>query len=304
MPIHRTVPRTAAYIDACHREIARRYAWKPDGSHRQYSRSSPQLVCRRRLNELERLYRHRYGPILPCDDAGIDDLTIAAHHIVAFGGDATEHIVAWTRRWMPDMPRHQAEALAERVIASPRRYKATTLGWRLRLTGEERAALDIQTIRAMGMTDAKMAAERRRKNRERKAADRERQHQREPKAVPLPQSEPWLAFGMSRATWYRKGKPTRPTTVRQNLSAAVRDTGTMLRTKPVSPPAARDKDHSQDRNRRSTRPATGRLSEHSSVIPPPSVASPSILPHVVGLEAVPLVVGTLALATTMVVGDG
>ena len=36
-------------------------------------------------------------------------------------------------------------------------------GWRLRLTEEERTALDIQTIRAMGMTDAKMAAERKRK---------------------------------------------------------------------------------------------------------------------------------------------
>src|SRR6516225_8123738 len=73
---------------ARHAEIDVRYAWLarqsgawPAGESRKYPRGSPQLLCRIRLRELEALYGARYGGTLPYDDAGIDDLKIAAHHI-------------------------------------------------------------------------------------------------------------------------------------------------------------------------------------------------------------------------------
>lgn len=197
-----------------HTEIDVRYAWLARHSlgdaRERYPRGSPQLIGRKRLRELEALYSKRYGAHLPYDDAGIDDLTLAAHHIAQLGGGGFPHIVAWAAEHMPDMPTAAAEALAKRVMANPRRWKAATLGWRLGLTDAERTALGITTIRAAGVADADMRE--RRKAKQRACRDRWRQRQRdsrppEPKPEPLSRTRPWEALGMSRRTWYRKGKP-------------------------------------------------------------------------------------------------
>jgi hypothetical protein len=192
-----------------HTEIDVRYAWltRQGRDCRKYPRGSPPLICRVRLRELEAIFAARYGAFLPYDDAGIDDLYIAARHIAHLGAGAYAHIIAWAREWMPQMPTAEAEALAKRALADPRRpWKAGTLGWRLRLTREERAALNITTIRAFDMSEAEMIADRKRKRRE--ARDRWRQRQSmPPKPEPLCRTRPWEKLGMSQATWYRKGKP-------------------------------------------------------------------------------------------------
>src|SRR5262249_27178648 len=191
-------------------EIAMRYnwqarqnrrAWFPLGS-RKYSRGSLQLLCRIRLRELEALYGARYDGTLPYDDAGIEDLKIAAHHIAHMGGDAIGHIVAWADMWMPDLPRERAKAIARDIVDDPVRFKAATLAWRLRLTQEERDTLGIKTIRPFGMSDADMKERRKAKRRER---ERERRRQRsKPKKVPLRETRPWQDLGISRSTWYRR----------------------------------------------------------------------------------------------------
>jgi hypothetical protein len=190
---------------ARHAEIARRYAWHFRKSKRKLAKDDPRFIAMLRLCDLEPLYRRRYGLTLPYDDSGIDDLTIAAHHIANLGGDALGHIIAWARMWIPQMPRAEVEALAAQVIAEPHKFKAATLGWRLRLTETEREELGITTIEAIGVTPAKRAATRRRRQRERMAKHRERH--RASKPAPFVETQPWQAFGMSRATWYRKGKP-------------------------------------------------------------------------------------------------
>src|SRR6516225_7962135 len=136
---------------ARHAEIDVRYAWLarqsgawPAGESRKYPRGSPQLLCRIRLRELEALYGARYGGTLPYDDAGIDDLKIAAHHIGHMGGDAIGHIVAWADMWMPDLPRERAKAIARDIVDDPVKFKAATLAWRLRLTEQERTTLGIK----------------------------------------------------------------------------------------------------------------------------------------------------------------
>src|SRR5262249_44281775 len=138
---------------ARHAEIARRYAWHAN-EHRKYPRGSPALLCRVRRRQLEALCDRRYGARIPFDDAGIEDLKIVAHHIAHMGGDALGHIVAWAAERMPDLPRERAEALARAVLDDPVKFKAATLGCRLRLTEEERAALRITTIRPLRVTDA------------------------------------------------------------------------------------------------------------------------------------------------------
>src|SRR5262249_15609622 len=104
-----------------HTEVDVRYAWLARCSlgdvRERLPRGSPQLIGRKRLRELEALYGERYGTVLPYDDAGIDDLTIAAHHIAHLGPGGLPHIVAWAARYMPDMPTAEAEALAKRVVA-------------------------------------------------------------------------------------------------------------------------------------------------------------------------------------------
>jgi hypothetical protein len=200
---HEDKPRRAK-----HAEIARRYAWHAD-EHRKYPRGSPALLCRIRLRELEALYKRRYGGRLPFGDAGIEDLKIVAHHIAHMGGDALRHVIAWAAEWMPDLPRERAETLARAVLDDPVKFKAATLGWRLRLTEEERTALGITTIRPFGVTDKDMAERRKAKARERAARWRARQ-EKKPRNVPPCEIRPWDALGMSRSTWYRKGKPAAP----------------------------------------------------------------------------------------------
>lgn len=202
-----------------HREIAVRYewlarearkknAWRAFGP-KKYPRGSARLIALVRLRELERLFRHRYGETLPYDDAGLEDLSIAAHHIAHLRGEAFEHIVAFAARWMPQLPRRRAEALAETVLAQPRKYKAATLGRLLRLTQRERATLSITTIGAFDASATERAERKKERARERAAASyRRRQAAKPPKPEPLCRARPWDALGMSRATWFRKGKPT------------------------------------------------------------------------------------------------
>ena len=78
-------------------------------------------------------------------------------------GDAIGHIVAWSDKWMPDLPRERAKAIACDIVHDPVRFKAATLAWRLHLTQEERDTLGIKTIRPFGVSDADMKERRKAK---------------------------------------------------------------------------------------------------------------------------------------------
>jgi hypothetical protein len=80
---------------AKHAEIARRYAWQAQ-QRRKRGDEKPdpaRLITLIRLRELERLFQSRYGRLLPNDDAGMDDLLVAAHHIAFLRGEVIDHIV-------------------------------------------------------------------------------------------------------------------------------------------------------------------------------------------------------------------
>jgi MT-A70 len=171
---------------ARHTEIARRYAWQAQQRRkRRDEKPDPaRLLTLIRMRELERLFERRYGRLLPDDDAGRDDLIVAAHHIALLRGDVIKHIVDWARAWAPWMPSAEAERLAERVAAEPRKWTADTLAWRLRLSWAERTDLRITTIGAFDMSKAEREVERKRRRREAERAPRAKRSTERPRGRP------------------------------------------------------------------------------------------------------------------------
>lgn len=162
-----------------------------------------------RLCELERIFASRYGQILPDDDAGRCDLRFAFHHIAHHTGDVVGKMVRWSRRWAPWLPPTGARLIAKDIAENPRRWKAATLGWALRLTYAERQRLRIKTIAAIDMTKAEA-----KRLREQRKVERNREKRRQDGIMPrqeyqttsLSRTKPWEAEGISRATWYRRRK--------------------------------------------------------------------------------------------------
>ena len=176
----------AASAPARHAEIARRYAWQAQ-QRRKRNNTKPNhdhLVTLIRLRELERLFRHRYGRFLPDDDAGMDDLVVAANHIAWLRGEVVAHIVAWARAWAPWLPSHEAERLAKRVAAEPRKWTADALAWRLRLSMAERTTLKITTIGAFDMSKAERETIQKERKRERERARRAKNSSGRPRGRP------------------------------------------------------------------------------------------------------------------------
>jgi hypothetical protein len=165
-------PDQERYKAAQHAEIRYRYDW-----HRREKRSvKPKDIGPIRIGDLERLFQHRYGSILPGDDSGRDDLQIVVEHLW-FMAYPQERIATWSSRWAPWMPEHDLAQIVDDAGAHPRRLSAQQLGERLALTYAERKALKITTIRCVDKTQAEVAAlqkeEKRHRDRERQRGKRE-----------------------------------------------------------------------------------------------------------------------------------
>jgi hypothetical protein len=82
------------------------------------------------------------------------------------------------------MPQHEAERLADRVAAEPRKFTADALAWRLRLPMAERTALRITTIGAFDVDKAGREAIQRERKQERDRARRARNSSGRPRGRP------------------------------------------------------------------------------------------------------------------------
>jgi hypothetical protein len=197
-------PTTPEGIAERHRQIARFYTW----AKRERCRPGDFLM-KVRLRELEDFWRWCYGDSLPNDGAGRDDLYIAINIIAAAYPDI-ECIVEWANVWASWCPRPEVEKLAERALASPHVWKADTLAWRIGLPDAVRKVLKITTIGAIDMNKQKRAT-RGRANKRLADAERSRANRRaqgaKPHAESASRTKPWEAFGISRSTWERRGKP-------------------------------------------------------------------------------------------------
>ena len=181
-------------------EIARRYKQKK-------ADKPPISLTALRIAELRRLSRDRYGRILPNDDAGRDDVLVMAHHLARRQGDVPKAIRSYIELEAPWMTSKEVDIIIAKVLARPLKWRADKLAQRLNLTEAERRRLDIRTIGAIDMTkqerrEARKLRQRQRDCARRRARGAKPRHQYE--ANSISRARPWLALGISRATWYRQ----------------------------------------------------------------------------------------------------
>jgi hypothetical protein len=182
-----------------------------------------EMVRRIRLRDLRRYCRHRYGAVLPDDDAGRHDLRELLLPVSL--GAAPARVMANTIQiWAPWMSETEAAGLIAQIQAMPRYERCTTaevLGKRLNVINAEREQLGLRTIAPADMTKRQFAEYRKAKRRMRQKLRLQRKRQqagRKPRSQYLAASrtkqKPWKAEGISRASWYRR-KRSEPDLVRQ-----------------------------------------------------------------------------------------
>ena len=167
--------------------------------------SRDEIIRRLRVGDLNKLYAHRYGGcrpnVFPDDDSGIEDLKVLAHHY-ASNPIALPRIIKLRAPWA------DAEKILEEVSSNPRRWRAETLGKLLNLSGKEWRQLGFRTITPVDMSGTERAyfnrvrANGRRNIKRRMKGVKTRAEYLE--ANNLTRDQPWIAEGISKATWYRR----------------------------------------------------------------------------------------------------
>jgi hypothetical protein len=197
------------------------------------------LIAVKRVAVLERYLELRYGRTLPDDDAGREDLVILLNHIAQNPIDPQGKMRRSIHSWAPWMAPDERQELVERIAAKPRRYRAGTLGKRLRLTEEEHEIIGAETVHPFTWSDAYVRERDRATRRERKRAERAAKSSGRPRGRPKKpegSEQPWVALGIGRATYFRrKARETGSET--KNASPYKRDsyTGTELKSHPRDP---------------------------------------------------------------------
>lgn len=189
-------------MEVRHAEIARRYADKA-------KRAGPLSFAALRLAEIHRLLKHRHRRVLPDDDAGLTAARVAVHHIARLR-DASRRMDRWLEHWAPWLDLPSRERLIREATEKALRWRADKLAWKLQVTPTERAELKLRTIGAMGETAKDRKAKARQRQRERQQARRSAagaMPRQAYEANSISRAKPWSALGMSRAAWYRAGKP-------------------------------------------------------------------------------------------------
>lgn len=159
------------------------------------------IVRRVRLGDVKRVFRARWGPELPNDDAGEDDLVI----LLALTDPRNWNNV--TEVWAPWMSAAKAEEIKQHVATTKIDVSPLALGLRVRLTMEERERLGVRQIAPCDVTKEELKEHRKMKER-----DRARKRRRRVGAVSreaylsqsLSRLKPWIVEGISRSAWYQR----------------------------------------------------------------------------------------------------
>lgn len=171
--------------------------------------TNAETLRRLRVGDIRGVLRARYGPILPDDDAGREDLRELLLPVSLAPFEASRkmrNMVEVLAPWMADT---EATALIEDVIRTPIRYRcrtSTQIGEALQVCNAERERLRLWTIAPIDMSAEDMASQRKFKRRMRQKSRRRKLglvSREEFLASSLNAQKPWQAEGVSRATWYR-----------------------------------------------------------------------------------------------------
>lgn len=166
-----------------------------------------------RICELEMVFRHRYGKEqLPDDDAGRADAELVLHHVAHRGvTDPMLLMNQWLDHWAPWLTGDERAAMIAHVMKNPLTFLADTTAHRIgNFTDAERTLLGVTTIGSVDVDVEQRKARQKMKNTARHA-ERRRQGGAVPRAQWLAangasRTKPWLALGISRASFYREVK--------------------------------------------------------------------------------------------------
>jgi hypothetical protein len=174
-------------------------------AHSDHSRS--EMLRRLRLGNLRKLFRDRYGPVLPNDDAGREDLYELLLPI-SVGPHADIKMQNAIEVWAPWLPPADVKELVDCINLTPiwnRKPTARQLGKRLRLTNGERERLRLWTIAPYHMNAQELLAQRKAKRRARTRLLRQLRGSK-PRAIYEAESKskikPWEPAGIKRRAWY------------------------------------------------------------------------------------------------------
>ena len=167
-------------------------------------------IRRLRHGALLRLFRHRWGHVLPDDDAGRDDLWLLvtnASLAVAEPQKKMHHVI---EMWAPWMSSEEREAYVAHVWGLDRYERIQTgeeLGKQLGLANADREALKLWPFKPIDKTDKEVAELKRERERARRERKRRQRGIREAYLADLAKKpKPWTKEGVSRTTYYRKRK--------------------------------------------------------------------------------------------------
>ena len=149
-----------------------------------------------RLRDLGRVFRDRYGGVLPDDDAGREDLVIALHHLALLppGASRAKALHSYIELWAPWMPDEEAQRLVAEVLDKPRRWKADTLAALVGLTMADRDRLGITTIGAIDC-DKEQREARRQEIARNRAKARRLTAGATPRELSASRQQPWTQTG-------------------------------------------------------------------------------------------------------------
>jgi hypothetical protein len=170
------------------------------------------LECLRclRCGDLLKLYRHRWGTLLPDDDSGRADLfEILCVTSLALKAPK-EKMLCTIEVLAPWLSQSEANDTIDHIQSIPifeRTRTARHLGNNMRLLNAEREALHLWRLLPVDMTDEQLAEQRKLKSRKRGEAKRRQSGVRtraEYLAELRAKPKPWEGSGLSRAQWYRR----------------------------------------------------------------------------------------------------
>ena len=173
-------------------------------------RHPPPRLAQLRKSELRKVLQKKFGSIV-ADTADGRNLCRAVAVHMARDLDAGRRIPSWMSLYAPWMTSEEVSSLVAAVTAVDDNGRfilplptADDLGRLLGISIDQRDTWGLCTIGAIDDSPAKRRARRKAKAREREA--RRRTH-RGPRPTPKSTARPWEKFGVSRATWYRRGQP-------------------------------------------------------------------------------------------------
>jgi len=119
-----------------------------------------ELIRRLRYGALIRLFRHRWGHVLPDDDAGRDDLWLLVTNVSLAAAEPEKKMRHVIEMWAPWMATGEREAYVNHVWSLDlyeRTQTAAELGKRLGLTNAEREALKLWPFLPADKTEEEIA---------------------------------------------------------------------------------------------------------------------------------------------------